>query len=65
MNSKEVESAAIESGGVDVIVVDSVAALVPNAEIQNDMGEPHAGLQTRLMPQLLRKLASPVARSSH
>lgn len=65
MNSKEAESAAIESGAVDVIVVASVAALAPNAEIQNDMGEPHVALQTRFMPQSLRKLASPVGRSSH
>jgi hypothetical protein len=65
MNSKEVEIAAIESGGVHVIVVESVAALVPNTQIEGDMGEPHVALQTHLMPQSLRKLASPVGRPGH
>ncbi len=53
----------VRSGAVDVVVVDSVAALVPKAEIEGEMGEPHMGLQARLMSQALRKLAGAIARS--
>ena len=52
------------SGALDVIVVDSVAALVPKAEIQGDIGDAHVGLQARLMSQALRKLAGTVSRSN-
>jgi len=54
----------IKSGGVDVIVVDSVAALTPRAEIDGEMGESHIGLQARLMSQALRKLASITSKSN-
>src|SRR5271170_1737334 len=54
----------VRSGAVDVIVIDSVAALVPKAEIEGDMGDSHVGLQARLMSQALRKLTSNVARSN-
>lgn len=54
----------IRSGAIDVIVVDSVAALVPKAELEGDMGDVHVGLQARLMSQALRKLASIVSRSN-
>src|SRR5205085_2299089 len=53
----------VRSGAVDVIVVDSVAALVPRAEIEGDMGDSHVGLQARLMSQALRKLTGSIARS--
>ena len=53
----------MRSGAVDVIVIDSVAALVPKAEIEGDMGESHMGLQARLMSQALRKLTGAIARS--
>ncbi len=53
----------VRSGAVDLIVVDSVAALVPKAEIEGDMGDSHVGLQARLMSQALRKLTGSVARS--
>ena len=53
----------VRSGAVDVVVVDSVAALVPKAEIEGDMGESHMGLQARLMSQALRKLTGAIARS--
>jgi recombination protein RecA len=53
----------VRSGAVDLIVVDSVAALVPEAEIQGDMGDSHVGLQARLMSQALRKLTSSIHRS--
>ena len=46
----------VRSGAVDIIVIDSVAALVPKAEIEGDMGDSHVGLQARLMSQALRKL---------
>jgi recombination protein RecA len=52
----EIVEVLTRSGGVDVIVIDSVAALTPKAEIEGDMGEPHMGLQARLMSQALRKL---------
>jgi len=54
----------VRSGAVDVIVVDSVAALVPQAEIEGDMGDAHIGLQARLMSQALRKLTGAVKRSN-
>src|SRR5690606_35989480 len=53
----------VRSGTVDVVVVDSVAALVPKAEIEGDMGDAHVGLQARLMSQALRKLTGAIARS--
>ena len=52
----EIAEALIRSGAIDIIVVDSVAALVPRAEIEGDMGDSHVGLQARLMSQALRKL---------
>lgn len=60
----EITEALVRSGAVDVVVVDSVAALVPRAEIEGDMGEPHMGLQARLMSQALRKLAGAIKRSN-
>lgn len=59
----EISERLVRSGAVDVIVVDSVAALVPRAEIEGEMGEPHVGLQARLMSQALRKLTSIVAKT--
>jgi recombination protein RecA len=53
----------VRSGAIDVIVVDSVAALVPRAEIDGDMGDSHVGLQARLMSQALRKLTGAISRS--
>jgi recombination protein RecA len=53
----------VRSGAVDIVVVDSVAALVPKAEIEGDMGDSHVGTQARLMSQALRKLTATVARS--
>ncbi|MBQ1250142.1 MAG: DNA recombination/repair protein RecA, partial [Clostridia bacterium] len=53
----EIAEALFRSGAIDVLVVDSVAALVPKAEIEGDMGDSHVGLQARLMSQALRKLA--------
>jgi len=53
----------VRSGAVDVVVIDSVAALVPRAEIEGDMGDAHVGLQARLMSQALRKLTGAIARS--
>ena len=60
----EITEALIRSGAVDVIVVDSVAALVPQAEIDGDMGSNHVGLHARLMSQALRKLSGAIAKSS-
>ena len=54
----------MRSGAIDVIVVDSVAALVPKAEIEGDMGDSHVGLQARLMSQALRKLAGAISKSN-
>ena len=54
----------VRSGAVDIIVIDSVAALVPKAEIQGDMGDSHVGLQARLMSQALRKLTAVISRSN-
>ncbi|MFR8103986.1 MAG: recombinase RecA [Clostridia bacterium] len=59
----EITEALIRSGALDVIVVDSVAALVPKAEIDGDMGDSHMGLQARLMSQALRKLAGAINKS--
>lgn len=59
----EISEALVRSGAVDVIVVDSVAALVPRAEIEGEMGDSHVGLQARLMSQALRKLAGSVNKS--
>src|SRR3981081_3088127 len=57
----EIAEALIRSGGVDIIVIDSVAALVPKAELEGDMGDPSMGLQARLMSQALRKLTAIVS----
>ncbi len=54
----------VRSGAVDIVVVDSVAALVPRAELEGDMGDTHVGLQARLMSQALRKLTSAISRSN-
>ncbi|MEW6723646.1 MAG: recombinase RecA [Bacillota bacterium] len=59
----EIAEALVRSGAVDVIVVDSVAALVPRAEIEGDMGDAHVGLQARLMSQALRKLTGAISKS--
>jgi recombination protein RecA len=59
----EIAEALIRSGGVDIVVVDSVAALVPKAELEGDMGDPQMGLQARLMSQALRKLTAIVSKS--
>ncbi len=59
----EIAEALIKSGSVDIIVVDSVAALVPKAELEGDMGDPQMGLQARLMSQALRKLTGIVSKS--
>lgn len=59
----DVAEILVRSGGVDVIVIDSVAALVPRAEIEGEMGDSHVGLQARLMSQALRKLTSVINRS--
>ncbi len=60
----EIVEALVRSGAMDVIVIDSVAALVPRAEIEGDMGDAHVGLQARLMSQALRKLAGTVSKTS-
>jgi recombination protein RecA len=60
----EITEALVRSGAVDVVCVDSVAALVPRAEIEGDMGDSHVGLQARLMSQALRKLAGTVKQSN-
>lgn len=59
----EITESLVRSNALDVVVVDSVAALVPRAEIEGDMGDAHVGLQARLMSQALRKLTSAIARS--
>lgn len=59
----EITEHLVRSGAVDVIVIDSVAALVPRAEIEGEMGDAHVGLQARLMSQALRKLAAAIGRS--
>ncbi len=60
----EITEALVRSGAVDIIVIDSVAALVPKAEIDGEMGDAHVGLQARLMSQALRKLAGVISKSS-
>jgi len=60
----EICEALVRSGAVDVVVIDSVAALVPKAEIEGDMGDSHVGLQARLMSQALRKLAGVIAKTN-
>jgi len=60
----EIVDTLVRSGAVDIIVIDSVAALVPQAEIEGDMGDSHMGLQARLMSQALRKLTSAVNKSN-
>jgi recombination protein RecA len=60
----EITEALVRSGALDVIVIDSVAALVPKAEIDGDMGDAHMGLQARLMSQALRKLTGIIAKSN-
>jgi recombination protein RecA len=59
----EIADTLVRSGALDVLVVDSVAALVPKAELEGEMGDSHMGLQARLMSQALRKLTSSIARS--
>ncbi len=60
----EIAEALVRSGAVDIIVIDSVAALVPRAEIEGEMGDSHMGLQARLMSQALRKLSGAIKRSN-
>ncbi|MDO4568666.1 MAG: recombinase RecA [Clostridia bacterium] len=60
----EITETLVRSGAVDVVVVDSVAALVPRAEIEGDMGDSHVGLQARLMSQALRKLAGVIGKTN-
>ena len=60
----EIAEALIRSGALDIVVVDSVAALVPRAEIEGEMGDSHVGLQARLMSQAMRKLAGAVSKSN-
>lgn len=60
----EITDTLVRSGGVDLIVVDSVAALVPKAEIEGEMGDSHMGLQARLMSQALRKLTGSIAKTN-
>jgi recombination protein RecA len=59
----EITEALVRSGAVDIIAIDSVAALVPQAEIEGEMGDTHVGLQARLMSQALRKLAAAIGKS--
>lgn len=60
----EITETLVRSGAIDVLVIDSVAALVPRAEIEGEMGDSHMGLQARLMSQALRKLAATISRSN-
>jgi recombination protein RecA len=60
----EIADTLVRSGAISVVVVDSVAALVPKAEIEGEMGDPHMGLQARLMSQALRKLTGSIARTN-
>ena len=60
----EITDTLVRSGAIDVLVVDSVAALVPRAELEGEMGDHHVGLHARLMSQALRKLTSSIARSN-
>ena len=58
----EITETMVRSGAVDIVIVDSVAALVPKAEIDGDMGDSHVGLQARLMSQALRKLTAAISK---
>ena len=60
----EITETMVRSGAVDIVIVDSVAALVPKAEIEGDMGDSHVGLHARLMSQALRKLTAAISRSN-
>ena len=60
----EITETMVRSGAIDIVIVDSVAALVPKAEIDGDMGDSHVGLQARLMSQALRKLTAAISRSN-
>ena len=60
----EIAEALVRSGAIDAIVIDSVAALVPRAEIEGEMGDSHVGLQARLMSQALRKLAGTINKTN-
>jgi recombination protein RecA len=60
----EITETMVRSGAVDIVIVDSVAALVPKAEIDGDMGDSHVGLQARLMSQALRKLTAAISKSN-
>ena len=60
----EIADALVRSGAIDIIVIDSVAALVPRAEIEGEMGDSHVGLQARLMSQALRKLTSTISKTN-
>lgn len=60
----EIVEALVRSGAIDVVIIDSVAALVPRAEIEGEMGDQHVGLQARLMSQALRKLAGAISKSN-
>ena len=60
----EIAETMVRSGAIDIVVVDSVAALVPKAEIEGDMGDSHVGLQARLMSQALRKLTGVISKSN-
>lgn len=60
----EITEALVRSGAIDIIVIDSVAALVPRAEIEGEMGDSHVGLQARLMSQALRKLTGAISKSN-
>jgi recombination protein RecA len=59
----EIADALVRSGAIDIVVIDSVAALVPRAELEGEMGDAHVGLQARLMSQALRKLAGSISKS--
>ena len=60
----EIAETMVRSGAIDIVVVDSVAALVPKAEIDGEMGDAHVGLQARLMSQALRKLTAVISKSN-
>ena len=60
----DITEALVRSGAIDIVVIDSVAALVPKAEIEGDMGDSHVGLQARLMSQALRKLAGVISKTN-
>jgi recombination protein RecA len=60
----EITEALVRSGAIDIVVIDSVAALVPRAELDGEMGDAHVGLQARLMSQALRKLTAHISKSN-